>query len=314
MRVAVVSEGGEVVERSSCPTPRSGNSYAVADKVIECINVINSNFKNEVKGLGVGTIGPLDIKRGRVINTPNNPIRNFELLEPLRKTFNLPIYVVNDCSAAVWGEYVWGAGVGHLNVLYITLSTGVGGGAVVDGHLLLGKDGNAHEVGHVVLNYRSPIRCGCGGRGHWEGMASGANLWKLVRQVSRATGFNISDRELAALKPEDVFNGWREGRSPYSEVVNELAMINAAGLASAINVYDPEVVTVGGSIALNNPDFIKLMIGNLDEFLTNRMPYISLATFRDDAVLVGAAAIVHRPPKHLLRIQKTASNISSFSS
>lgn len=307
-RVALFnSTGMELVSKSVLNTPQEGGGSVVAEAIIEVFNKLVRGLREwEVTAVGVGTIGPLDIREGRVINSPNIKLRSFELRRPLREYFGVPTYVVNDCVAAVYAEFMSGAGLGKKNVVYVTLSSGIGAGAVVDGHLLLGKDGNAHEVGHIVVSYDSDVKCGCGGVGHWEALASGNNLWKLVKKLrSRWGGFSefYEISEVGAVSAVSLFEYWKRGDEFASYVVNELAKINAAGVASIISVYDPEVISFGGSVILNNPELLKMIHDFVKDYTINRMPEFTITRFGDDVVVYGAAYIASKPPKELVEIQ-----------
>lgn len=296
-----------LVSKAVLSTPQEGGEGIIAETVIEVFNKLVRELSGlEVMAVGVGTIGPLNIKEGRVVNSPNIRLRNFDLRRPLHEYFRVPTYVVNDCVAAVYAEYMSGAGLGKKNVVYVTLSSGIGAGVIVDGHLLLGKDGNAHEVGHIVVSYDSKVRCGCGGIGHWEGLASGNNLWKLVKELrSRWRGhselYEVSGVE--TVSAAKLFEYWRRGDEFASYVVNELARINAAGVASVINVYDPEVISFGGSVILNNPDLLNMIYNFVKNYVTNQVPEFTITRFGDDVVVYGAAYIALKPPKELVEIQ-----------
>lgn len=307
-RVALFNSNGmELVSKSVLNTPQEGEGSVVAEAIIDVFNkLVRGLRKWEVTAVGVGTIGPLDIREGRVINSPNIKLRSFELRRPLREYFRVPTYVVNDCVAAVYAEFMSGAGLGKKNVVYVTLSSGIGAGAVVDGHLLLGKDGNAHEVGHIVVSYDSDVKCGCGGVGHWEALASGNNLWKLVKKLrSRWRGFSefYEISEVEAVSAVSLFEYWKRGDEFASYVVNELAKINAAGVASIISVYDPEVISFGGSVILNNPELLEMIHNFVKDYAINRMPEFTITRFGDDVVVYGAAYIASKPPKELVDIQ-----------
>ena len=308
LRVGLASTDGKLIDVLRAPTPKGGDANAVALKAISLgRKLMERNNVARMEAIGVGSIGPLNIREGIVIGTPNNPLRNFKLKEPLSSAFNAPAYVVNDCVAAVWGEYWAGAGKDAENVVYVTISSGIGAGAVVDGHLLLGKDGNAHEVGHIVLDFRSDVRCGCGARGHWEGLASGNNIPRFASILASRWRGPESEAYMLALQGKlsaaTLFELWRKGDAFAAAAIKELEVINAAGIASVINVYDPEVVSVGGSVALRNPDFMSLVFSHVKEFLINREPELTLTPLGDDAVLIGAAWIAIKPPERLLRIQ-----------
>ncbi|MEO3993923.1 MAG: ROK family protein [Desulfurococcaceae archaeon TW002] len=307
-RVALFNSANmELVGKVVLNTPQEGGEEVVAETIIEAFNNLVKEFgKWEVVAVGVGTIGPLDIREGRVINSPNIRLRSFSLRKPLHNYFRVPTYVVNDCVAAVYAEYVSGAGLGRKNIVYVTLSSGVGAGVIVDGHLLLGKDGNAHEVGHIVVSYDSDIRCSCGGVGHWEGLASGNNLWKLVRKLRhgwRGSSDLYKVSEVEAVSAVKLFEYWKKSDEFASYVVSELVKINAAGVASIINVYDPEVISFGGSIILNNPELLNMIRDLVKNYVINRLPEFTITKFGEDVVVYGAAYIASKPPKELVEIQ-----------
>lgn len=275
-RALLINEAGHVISRLKIRTganPVEDVAQAVASWRFDAV--------------GVGSIGPLDLKTGWVVNAPNSPSRQFPLVEPLKR-FGKPIAVANDCVAAVWGEYVFRHPVE--NLVYITLSTGVGVGAVVNGILLLGKDGNAHELGHAVIDFRSGRRCGCGGRGHFEAFVGGANMPKFYQEV---TG------ELP-IEPAEIFRRYRQGHEKAREFVELWLDAVAAGVATVVAAYDPELLLMGGSIALNNWDVIAGKLPErLKEYLGVREPAIVQASFGDDEVAIGAAALAYRTPETL---------------
>ncbi len=292
LRVALFSDGN-LVEKVKELTPRSGGKLRIAERIAELVRLMG-----EPERVGVAVAGLIDVRRGEVLNMPNNPIRSFPLKGPLESMLSAPVLVINDCLAAAWGEHLER---GVDNLVYLTLSTGIGAGAVVNGNLLLGKDGNAHEVGHIVVDYKGR-RCGCGGRGHWEALASGRAIPRFARELA-ASWEGESEAKEAALKgeldPPELFSLWREGDSFANFVVEELARVNAAGIATVVNVYDPEVVVLGGGIALNNPDFIELTLSRLDEYVTNRKPSFKFPERGEDAVLFGVALTLMEPPPSL---------------
>jgi glucokinase len=318
LRVGTYWVDGRLIKSVSVRTPGSGGPDTIAECIYDLASRLISELglnQHQLAGVGVGSIGPLDIRRGEVVNTPNLGIRSFRLRKPLTEFFKTEyVLVVNDCVAGVWGEKVFGYGVNIDNLVYITLSTGVGGGVVVDGDLLIGKDGNAHEVGHIVVRYDG-FRCGCGGLGHWEAYASGSGIPRYVKYyveniaTSRKTKLTEFVRE-SSITPELFFKLVREGDEVAVEIYNELCRVNAAGFASVINVYDPELVVVGGSLALANYDLIIQPLHDLlTNYVVNRLPKILPTQFGGEAVLKGAAALVIRPPKKLLRIYGLTTNL-----
>lgn len=311
-RVGLFTLDCELLYVKTIPTPQEGDDTAIARAVVSEIRRLASAAGGRIVSVGVGTVGPLDIRRGDVTGAPNVRARSFRLKAPIEEALGVTTYVVNDCAAAVWGEYLVGAGRGGRNVVYVTLSTGIGGGAVVDGHLLFGKDGNAHEVGHMVLDYSGKFTCGCGGLGHWEGIASGANIPRTANILANewvGPETEAYRRALGgSLAPEVLFSYWASG-DPFAErLVRFLAEVDAAGLASTVNVYDPEVLTVGGSVATKNPGFFELIVRGMGKYLINRAPRVLLTPLGDNAVLIGAAMIAIEPPPILARLQGDSAN------
>jgi glucokinase len=255
----------------------------------------------EPDSVGVGSIGPLDLRRGRITNTPNYPFKDIPVAEPLLGEFGVPVWLMNDCNAAVLGEQTFGAGRGVANLFYVTLSTGLGGGAMVDGHLLNGKDGNAPEIGHVTIDPDSELLCGCGCRGHWEAYCSGANIPNLARLLLRGRSLEGSllheavGGDMSGLTSEAIFSAASRGDPMAAEIVGEVGRVNAVGFGDIVNAFDPELVTVGGSVALNNPDLIlgPIMAG-IDRHLINRKPEIRITPLGEDIVLHGALALAIR--------------------
>jgi glucokinase len=293
-----------IVAKVSTHTPQTADGAKLAHQVAStALSLVKSVGGGDVVAVGVGSVGPLDVEKGVIVNPPNLAAKHVPLREVLEEVFNVPVYVVNDCVAAVYGEYRAGVARNYRNVVYLTISTGIGAGVIVDGHLLIGKDGNAHEVGHIVVAYNMPIRCECGGVGHWEALASGKNIWKLARLLATSWTGNETPFYIQALRepidPPALFKAWREGDEFAAYVVAELIQVNAAGIASVVNAYDPEILVIGGSIALNNPDFILAAAREARKYVTNRMPKVELTRLGDNVVTVGAAWIAKDPPPHL---------------
>ncbi|MEM1695211.1 MAG: ROK family protein [Desulfurococcaceae archaeon] len=289
-------------------TPREGNEYTVAEFIASTVRTRWKSYLDQVESVGIGTIGPIDIRRGRVVYAPNLPLHTFHLLEPLVEELRKPVYVANDAVAAVWGEKHYGYARNHDNVVYVTMSTGIGVGVIVDGHLLIGKAGNAHEAGHIVVDYSSDLPCGCGGRGHWEAYAGGANIPRLARYVYEKTRVKSHLGELLErgedITAKTVFDYYRAGDKLAELVVETIVKATAAGLASVINVYDPEIVILGGSVFLNNVDVLYEPVANLvKNNIVTEAPEFKPTSLGDDVGLYGALAVAAYTPETLKKIQ-----------
>ncbi len=264
----------------------------------QIIRLIESIKEEDLTSIGIGSIGPIDVEAGTITNTPNYSFQNISIREPLLGYYKIPVTLVNDCAAAVIGEQFFGAGKGLENVVYVTLSTGLGGGAIVDDTLLLGKDGNAVEVGHFTIDADSELTCGCGCRGHWEAFCSGSNIPRYAAWLLRDRDWKggvlgmLIRGKLENLQPKHIFEAARKGDKHAKMIVDELGAKNAIGFANIINAYDPGLITVGGSIALNNPDqILDPILEQVGDHTINRVPKIMITPLGQDSVILGALAL-----------------------
>jgi len=283
------------------PFPKHGDEFTVSRIVKETIvSLLEGN--REIKGIGVGTIGPLDFKRGVVTGSPNAPIRTFVLKEPLESAFKTRVIVHNDCTAAVWSEAVFGRGRSYSDIGYITISSGVGGGFVLGGRLVTGRRGNAHEVGHIVVDYKSNIKCGCGGTGHWEAIGGGFRIREALKYLveHEYKGPRTEFAKLCMRGEADynkLFDYYSRGDFAASALLEIVMKAHAAGIASVIATYDPEVLFLGGSIFLNHKRiFLQALRRYLRSYAVSSSIMTRTCTFGFDSVLVGAIALVYSPP------------------
>lgn len=293
LRVAIVSNEGRIIRRSITKTIKKGKSgEAVAEQVIGEIIKIGGigegrNWK-KYKGIGVSIAGPINYQKGGSVNPPNMNFKFVPVVSPLEREFGLPVFMVNDCNAGVVGEKCFGAGKKSENLVYITVSSGVGGGAIVNGNLLLGKDGNAVEIGHMIVDTEYSLLCSCKkGRGHWEAYTSGNNIPKFFQAWARKK--NLDFRSPNSTK--EIFEAAKRKEKIALEFVKELGRINGRGISNVIAAYDPELIVLGGAVALNNFSWLmRYAIPNLDKFL--KKPKIVKSSLGESAPLMGAAAIV----------------------
>ncbi|MCI4438304.1 ROK family protein [archaeon] len=302
LRVAIGNKEGKILFKLSERTVNEGDEYAISNQIYKMISSAPRELLSKVIGIGIGSIGPMDIKKG-IIFPPNLNFKFAFLTAPLKEKLNLPVYLLNDCVAAVVGEKNFGAGKEVDNLVYITISTGIGGGVYVNGNLLLGKEGNAHEVGHTVLDYRGKLVCGCGKPGHWEAYCSGKNLPRFAKLIMEEEKIEskLSDMikdNFSYVTSEIIFKLAREGDKLAKVVVERCSEINAMGFANVIDVYDPSLITVGGSVVLNNLDLVLEPIKKkVRNYAANSIPDIIPTPLGQDIVLYGAIATVFNPPR-----------------
>ncbi len=258
----------------------------------------------DLAGVGIASVGPLDLRQGAILGSPNLDIPKVSLVPYLERNLGVKVLLLNDCVAAAIGEWKFGAGKGYSDLVYLTISTGIGAGVIVDGHVLFGKDGNAHEVGHLVIDIDGRLVCGDGKRGHWEAYCSGRNipnyvrmrLPELEREFRRSMLWKLTQGRTDKITSEKLFYCARKGDRFSIQLVEEIGKINAMGVASVVNAYDPALLILGGSVVLQNRDLVVRPIRkNINKYLLNRRPKIIVTSLGEDVALYGAAAVVSNP-------------------
>jgi len=282
-------------------------SEKVEDYLAQITTIMKSLTKgtkeSDIEGICVASPGPLDLKRGSVTHTSNLPYPEVPVVTALREAFSVDAYLMNDANAAALGEWLWGAGRGRRNVFYLTISTGIGGGAVVDGRLVLGKDGNAAEIGHTTIDSAGRMVCGCGRRGHWEAYCSGRAIPGFARFLGEELGEidrkSMARSRLLNKKIDDaaVVFGEARRRDPFANrVVAEIGRLNAIGVANVVDAFDPEILTIGGGVALNNKAAIlPPIVEQVRAYAINRVPEVKITPLGDDAGLLGALSVPFDP-------------------
>jgi len=225
-----------------------------------------------------------------VINPPNISLPEIPLVAPLVKEFGIPVRLINDCPAGALGELYFGDGKGCRDFVYITISTGIGGGVVAGGKILLGRNGNAAEIGHFHVDTLYNVTCGCGYPGHWEAYASGRHLPEFFSHWCRDNNIVITGDW--ASSPSGIFNAVRNGYPGLSDFIEEFGRINARGISDVIVAYDPSRIILDGSVIQNNADLLLPLFDRyIDRFL--RLPEIGVSRLKGLAPLLGASVIAH---------------------
>ena len=293
VRVALVSSDGIIVAKIKNKTPNQGKkSSIISDAIIMMISTLLTDHTDmHPKGIGIASMGPLDYQRGGPLSSPNIPFSFVPLIQPLQKKFSLPVHLLNDANAAVCGEQYFGAGKKKKNIVYITISTGIGAGVIVNGNLLLGKSGNAAEIGHMAVDSNYQLACSCKkGMGHWEGHASGRNIPIFFATWTKAKSYVIPYMPNDA---KQIFNLAKKRDSHAHEFLDELHRINARAISNIIVAYDPELITIGGPVMLYNaPLLLAGMKKYIDKYLT--IPKICVTPLGENIGLLGAATAVFK--------------------
>lgn len=241
---------GNILSQTVVPTNAKEGEIAVLNRIIstidEVINSANVN-KDEIEAIGIGSPGPLDAVKGTIITTPNLPFKNYNVVQPIKDRFAIPVYLDNDANVATIGEYMFGAGKGKKNIVFFTVSTGVGGGAVLNGKAYRGNTSNALEIGHMTVAPNGP-RCNCGNVGCLEAVSSGTAIGRMGREAV-ATNVETSLRKYDNITSYEVFTEARNGDEVAKEIIDNALNYLGIGVANAISIFDPEMVIIGGGVA-----------------------------------------------------------------
>lgn len=247
---ALATVAGIVESKWTIPTEAHLGEKVVLDNIIDSINKVMELGKvsiDRIKAIGIGSPGPLDIEKGIVVTTPNLPFKNFKLVEPIKNEFNVPVFLDNDANVAAIGEYMLGAAKGLKNMIYVTVSTGVGGGAVLDGKVYRGSTYNALEVGHMTLDPFGPT-CGCGNNGCLEALSSGTAIARRANEALRSK-VETSLRKYETVTSYEVFEEAKAGDTVAKEIIDRALTYLGIGISNMITSFDPEIIIIGGGVA-----------------------------------------------------------------
>ncbi|OGC41434.1 hypothetical protein A2548_08175 [candidate division WOR-1 bacterium RIFOXYD2_FULL_41_8] len=273
----LTSPSGKILMDVNIPTEAKKGKKQVIHNIKKAIHMPMQSRKVKLKAIGIGAPGPILFEKGIVIDAPNLPGWNkVHLKEILEKEFKTDVFVDNDANCAALAEAWFGAGKEAHNFIYMTVSTGIGGGIIIDKKLYHGAIGSAGEFGHVIIDPNG-AKCGCGNTGCLEAMASGTALKNLL-------GMDALSAELAA----------RQGDKKAQAAIAEIAHYLAIGIGNLVNIFNPEMVVIGGGLSnmrelLFNP--IRQEFKNYALKLPARSVKIVKAKLGTKAGMLGAAAL-----------------------
>jgi len=252
----LVDRAGRVFESETLPTGAEEGSDAITRRIYRLTERLLPRG-SRVDAIGIGVPGPLDAHAGVILKTENLPFRNLPLAAMMRERFGMPVILENDGSAAAWGEYSFGPAKGADPLVYLTVSTGIGAGAVAGGKLYRGKNGNALEAGHIpLLAGKGPV-CACGGRGCAEALASGKAIAEKAAEAAQAArerrGAPTRLSTLALPQAADVFSLASGGDEVAERILSEALSFIGYCAATLAVLFDPQAIVVGGGLARSGP-------------------------------------------------------------
>ena len=257
----------------------------------------------ELLGIGVGTSGHVDCRRGVVVTNSNLPgFTDYPLQRTLQEHFDVPVVIDNDANAQAYAEFCFGAGRDAPNMVFVTVSTGIGAGIIMDSRLYRGVNGTAGEIGHTIVNPHSTIRCGCGNYGCLMAHASGLALAQVVRE-KLAGGRYAGSIDLKSLQDHEITGevikrGMDAGDPLCREIVTEYADYLAIGLHNLYQSFNPGLIVLGGGLTEWGPVYLERVEERFYE-LAREMMYerveVRLSELGADAAVLGAAALMLEP-------------------
>jgi glucokinase len=303
---AVVDEAGEIIARRQVPT-ESSEPEAIVSAMVKVARELRAAAP-AAAAVGVGAAGLVDTAAGVILGAPNLSYRDVHVRALLQDRVGLPTIVDNDANVAALAEAIHGAGRGFGDQIMVTVGTGIGGGIVIGGRLYRGAHGVGAELGHMVIDPDGPV-CGCGNRGCWEAVASGNAIGRLARErVEGGAGADLLAKaggDISAITGEMVGTA-AVGGDPFArDVVASIGRLLGIGLASIVNIFDPEVIVVGGGATAGTGE---LLLGPAREAMTGHIlgaawrppvrPPVGVvsAALGNDAGVVGAAALARELP------------------
>jgi glucokinase len=299
VKIALVGRSGRVVARGIIDTnPAEGPNKTFRRIEAASRSLIALGRGVDLLAAGVGCAGLIDTVRGRLRSSPNLPAwENAPLSRIAQRAFGVYTIVDNDANSAAYGEFRLGAFRGVRHLVFITLGTGVGGGVVADGRLLRGSANYAAELGHMVISVDGP-KCRCGSRGCLEAYVGTYGIIRSTRKALRERKSRVLkgwiEKDKRRLTPQLVFEAARRRDAAASAVVRDVGKHLGVGIASLVNIFNPEVVVLGGGVSGSFEDLkphIERTVGKRAFAESARISRIAPSVLGNDATAVGAAML-----------------------
>jgi len=299
----LVNEEFKIVAKNSVPTGVERGADAIVNDIVSlCRGLAESQglTLSDIEAIGVASPGIANHDDGVVEYSCNLPFRHFPICRMIReKTGVENVHVENDANAAAWGEAVAGAARGTKKSLMITLGTGVGGGIIIDGKVYSGFNYAGGELGHVVIE-KDGAPCNCGRRGCWEAYSSATGLIRMTKEKMKEcedAGIPTLMTELAAergkVSGRTAFDAMRKGDKAGTEVVEKYVSYLATGLTNMVNIFQPEVLSIGGGVSNEKDNLLNPLIPLVrkEQYGGTLAPLtrICVAELGNDAGIIGAA-------------------------
>lgn len=300
LKAGLVNDEGSILAMEKRKIAEVSDQKALVEALVSLTQSLTEKgglTPEQIRSVGVGVPGAVEIHSGAVLYTCNLPLRNV----PLRKLFHrylpYPLYVENDANCAALAEYYAGAGKGSKRFVTITLGTGVGAGILHNGQIYHGANGMAGEVGHMSIVYHGEP-CPCGRRGCWERYASASALTRETKAAMQANKNTIMwkmTQDIDHVNAKLAFDAAAKGDETARKVIDSWIEYVGVGIANVINTFEPEVICIGGGVS-NQGEVLLAPVRDYAEnetrnITTGKFPVICACQLHNDAGVIGAAAL-----------------------
>ncbi len=298
IEVALVNASGTILHQMRLSTNVKGGPEAIEDQIAQAIRDLKNTAKVSIIGVGIGVAGQVDAAHGLVHFAPNLNWHRIPLRHDLGKALGLPIMVINDVRGAAWGEWFYGAGQGCNDLVCVFVGTGIGGGIISGGHMLMGCTNTVGEIGHMTIDLNGPL-CTCNNRGCLEALAGG---WAIAKRAQEATSndrkagahlLELAGGHLESIEAKTVFQASQNGDTLANSITEEVTHALIVGATNIVNAFNPCRLILGGGCIEGLPDILQ----RIDQGVRQRALsaataslQILLSKLHHNAGVVGAAA------------------------
>jgi glucokinase len=301
LSVGLFSRNGGQIDRHEIKDHVDKDNDGVTEAIVGLVKALlsrNSLQDSDILGIGIGVAAHIRFKEGLIITSSNFrvPFKNYPMREKVQSHFRVPVVLDNDANAQAYGEFIFGAGRGRKDVVFMTVSSGIGAGIIIEGKLLRGVTGTAGEIGHTITQFESNQLCTCGNRGCLMAQASGIffpSLFQKKLDEGKSSLMNIT--EVATVDGQVIARGFKRGDEICTEIFYESARMIGIGVYNIFQMLNPEVVIIGGGLMNLGQKYIeeirKTFYAYVREMMYDRMEIV-LAELEGESGLVGAAALL----------------------
>ena len=299
VKMGLFDEKGDMLEKWEIVTRKEKNGENILPDIVKSIKEKNSEKSietDDILGIGMGVPGPIT-EDGRVLKCANLGWGIFSVADEMSKLTGVKkVKVGNDANVAALGEQWRGGGRGFDNIVMVTLGTGVGGGIIMNGKILTGENGAAGEIGHITVNPKETLTCGCGCKGCLEQYSSATGVIRLAKERLEASDKPSELRKFAddQIGGKEVFDAYKAGDKLAAEAVDEFAAYLGMGLGNVASVVDTQAFVIGGGLSKNGPIVIELIKKQYEKnvMFALKNTEFRLAELGNDAGMYGAVRMV----------------------